>query len=126
MRNEEKLIQLFTIAEKNGWKIPEDVQNAAVGWSFDIDVDVKTASYSFQSNYGEYELSINDLIVNWEEDEVSFLDALCKVPIGSDSKYGFNYYPDKEKIVDRWTRKPTNLRLEQVLFEEFKHLLTDE
>jgi len=64
--------------------------------------------------------SLNDLILNFEEGEMSFIDALCSIPI--DIKYGLSIYPSKEKFLAEWVKTPTSKR-EELLLITFKHLL---
>lgn len=74
-------------------------------------------------------ISINDLVTNWEKDEVSFIEALCKE---DNSLSSYRRQDLQWKIVRKlWDTfedgepRPTSQRLEW-LFNTFSHLLNQE
>lgn len=117
--NEEKLKRLLEIAVQNGW-------NTKINW---ISEKSKLSYYTQQgghytlySNNGKsYDFRLNDLVTNWEEGEVSFIESLCKADIEKISLFWF-----EEDLIASvricWNLKPTSQRLDW-LFNTFKHLL---
>lgn len=142
MTNEEKLKKLLEIAVENGWEDEFDFQ-----YTLSFDSSIIKNKYIFEDCGGKGELhSLNDLVTNWEEGEVSFIEALCR-----HSHKHFKGVLEKtedlvwlegmdiwEQLISSWNTKkeyygyrnvdyrysirPTSQRLEW-LFETFKHLL---
>ena len=121
--NKEKSLALKTlleIAQNNGWeKISYEIQSIRIEDHF-----VQLGTWS-----GEYHwFSLNDLVTNFEEGKVSFIDALCKTDINeyidTFNLYFFNSEtPLAEAIRLGWNIEPTSKRLEWLL-KTFNHLLT--
>lgn len=124
--NEEKLKQLLQIAVENGWKRTVNIGN-------NFKIDEKYAEMDNGLEYENYKLySLNDLITNFEPNEVSFIEALCKASTKDSTSFLFSdknthkledFYLD-EKLRVIWTLQPTSQRLDW-LFETFKHLLDE-
>jgi hypothetical protein len=132
--NEEKLKRLLEVAVENRWK--------ALSWDcyavyYDEDLDKviidETLFYSVSSKSlllhckGNKFSSINDLVTNFEEGELSFIEALCKLPfqVVSEeykSKGAKDIYVPKDRFINEWHSTPTSERL-NVLFNSFNHLL---
>jgi hypothetical protein len=105
MTNQEKLLILIEAATRHGW-------------------DGKQ-KHNFN---GTPMIKINDLILDFEEKQVSFITALCKVSIEirvhvpADKFLLSMGYSKVEAIRLEWSLLPTSKRLE-FLLETFKHLL---
>lgn len=123
MTNEEKLKRLLEVAVENGWKTTDSI----------ISLWLHNEGYApilknkIELLRGNYSLSLNDLVTNFEEGELSFIDALCKLPfhVVSDeykSKGANDIYVPKDRFINEWHSTPTSERL-NVLFNTFNHLL---
>ena len=122
MTNEEKLLKLLQIAVENGWKDEKDfisnLDSVDNNFIYVDDVDFVGTLHS-----------VNDLVTNFEEGEVSFIEALCKScnmkgykPIFSSEINNTSYSFVAHFIRQDWIYYPTSQRLDW-LFETFKHLL---
>lgn len=136
--NEEKLKQLLTIAVENGWKSPlktpfekckiKAMRTAPLAYEIDP---------TFESDELWIFIHLNNLVTNFEEGEVSFIEALCNANIEKIGfitnhnllcdNYGYEYDNGRpinvfEYFRIHWTLKPTSERLDW-LFETFQHLL---
>jgi hypothetical protein len=121
MTNEEKLKRLLEVAVENGWEDKKDLLN-----NFESIVD-NIYLYIDDIDFVGTLHSLNDLVCNWEEGEISFIDAIS---------YGMTYDMDDNDPFDRsepkpipsywfremWCNIPTSQRLNW-LFDTFKHLL---
>ena len=137
MTQEEKLRQLLQVAVENGWKptcklqeyILEDYQ------SFEIE-DCTVHNHQSYEDYKWF--SLDQLVGQWEHNEVSFIGALCKtadsylldqaMELNNDlpmyeSGDDFEYFHDEETIRMIWSNTPSSKRLEE-LFRIFDHLLS--
>jgi hypothetical protein len=134
MTNEEKLLKLLQVAVENGWKNYIDLDPCYLNLS-----NIAKLEIIVWDNYGDIHYSLNDLICNWEEGEVSFVEALCNADLECVNTfndfalgiegYGSPYLSACENIILFWDYdyekrklRPTSQRLEW-LFETFKHLL---
>lgn len=117
MKNEWKLRKLVEIAKENGWDHHDylGIYNA-LGCGYLYGLTISLGSY-------EREYSVNDLVLDFEENEISFIQILYKEL----SKRNISYsnkpgcYVDESFRLD-WVLLPTSKRLE-FLFETFSHLL---
>lgn len=136
--NEEKLKKLLEVACNNGWnKITYEIQS----------IRIKDYFVQFGTWSGDYHwFSLNDLVTNFEPNEISFVEALCKhsdkhfkgVLEKTEDLVWFEGMEMWEQIVTSWTTKkeyygyrnvdyrysirPTSQRLEW-LYQTFNHLL---
>jgi hypothetical protein len=111
MTNKQKLLKLLEIAVDNGWKDKKDLLN-----QFESIVD-NISLYVDDVDFVGTLHSLNDLVTNWEEDEVSFIEALCEA---SNLEDVFSTHPNFYRTI--WIEIPTSQRLDW-LFETFNHLL---
>jgi len=131
MTNEQKLIKLLQIAVENGWNLFGLFDEE----SFEIDIDEMDLVILWE-DYTK-RIAINDLVLDWEEGRICFIDALCKknsiitntniVIINSEPGVDLysTYFPVKniaQYYQFEWVSLPTSKRLEY-LFTIFKHLL---
>lgn len=137
MTNEEKLKKLLFQAVENGWEDATNnchllLPNCLLLWN--------ECAYEDSETY-----SINDLVSNWEEGKISFIEALLKnteysvktfrgnviensldfedevtYPCGTD----VDFYPLHHSIRMSWLLKPTSERLDWLL-KIFKHIYND-
>jgi len=126
MKNEQKLNKLLQIAVENGW------QNL-IDEKYLRRIEVKESNLILEvfykyDNLIEY-LSINDLILNWEESQISFIDAIeegfYKYHTEHSDAVLMVEYPYKsfsQQFRTQWVNLPTSQRLEYLL-RIFKHLL---
>lgn len=126
MTNEQKLTKLLQIAVENGWQNPIDEKYLRR-------IEVNTSNLILEvfykyDNLIEY-LSINDLILNWEESQISFINAIeegfYKYHTEHSDAVLMVEYPYKsfsQQFRTQWVNLPTSQRLEY-LFTTFKHLL---
>lgn len=132
MSNEEKLRVLLQIAVENGWEDELDFQ-----YNLSFSNSIVKNKYIFEDCGGSGELhSINDLVTNWERDEVSFIEALCRGLIDNYNFDSFNliFNSGREVWINKaedltcdivreyWSNVPTSQRLEE-LFKIFKTLI---
>ena len=152
MTNEQKLLKLIQIAVENGWKAPLHIRewllvgNESYGCESlkACTVVFKKGEFGeFSIRCGHWEMSIDYLILNFEESEISFIEALCKHCSKNMSKEDFykwsnsfrthiDFYFEYEELEFLWSfkittknridKRPTSKRLEG-LFETFSHLL---
>ncbi len=133
--NEEKLKKLLEVAKTNDWnKITYEIQS----------IQIKDYFVQFGTWSGDYYwFSLNDLVTNFEEGEVSFIEALCKT-IYSQTFLPYDYiglhknpieeqydrvFRMKDSFLDfsqqvrlHWIMLPTSQRL-PFLFDTFNHLI---
>lgn len=117
MTNEEKLLKLLQIAVENGWE----------NYYTEPNTDTIIIRNEMVSVKGCDKFSLNDLVTNFEEGEVSFIEALCR----EDNALSTYRRQDLQwKVVRKlWDTfedgepRPTSERLNW-LFETFEHLLT--
>jgi hypothetical protein len=148
MSNEEKLKQLLKIATENGWSTKIDWISEKSKLSY---YTQQGGHYTLYSGNGKsYDFRLNDLIINYEEGEVSFIEALCKATKSvlsySNHQYwlsniitNINFDFTHEELVFLWNfevelrndgnhrinPRPTSQRLNW-LFETFNHLLNND
>jgi len=124
MSNEQKLTKLLQIAVENGYKLPYLLDNKD---KFIIDVNknilVIYTNYRYDNNID------NDLILNWEEGQIGFIDAIeegfYKYHTEHSDAVLMVEYPYKsfsQQFRTQWVNLPTSQRL-NYLFTTFKHLL---
>lgn len=110
---EKKLEKLIDIAIENGWKPSHDVYQVHKLFPDCFQYVTKSRFY------GYYDL--NSLVTNYENNELSFIKALCKSTVVDDSIKETRLYTLAEFVVS-WVFKPTSQRLDY-LFQTFNHLL---
>jgi hypothetical protein len=138
MTQKEKLKKLLEVAVENG------CNNELVLYFFENINTIRFYDFT-QSDFclkfwvNDELFSLNDLVCNWEEGEVSFIEALCKADewnIGLylennaiQSDYGWIMMNNWEQVIQLWSwdnkvqkGRPTSQRL-NFLFETFKHLI---
>jgi hypothetical protein len=114
MTNEEKLLKLLQVAVENGWEDKKDLLN-----NFESIVD-NIYLYVDDIDFVGTLHSLNDLITNWEESEISFIESLCK-----NQTWKYLNWKEQRKLWDTFEDgepRPTSERLDW-LFDTFKHLL---
>lgn len=130
MTNEQKLLQLLQIAVENGWEDKQDLTNCISDGYYTL---IPNTLFLFDDNHDVgVTISLNDLITNWEKDEVSFLEALCKASnlTRIDLKNGRGLITssfDKQIVPyvrEGWNLETTSERLDW-LFRIFKNLIYD-
>lgn len=146
MTNEEKLKKLLRVASENGWTadyISYNIINNIYD-NFSVRTDFIIGRTFLPDNPTPVKdfLSLNDLVCNWEEGEVSFIEALCKASKSlSNSHYNnwinnlyvninFRFLHQQVEFLWEWEvdidgkidKKPSSQKLDW-LFETFKHLL---
>ena len=112
MTSEQKLVKLLQIAIENGWTYNPNFLNASSEYKLSTEECVIYDCYC--DPWLMY--SINDIVLNYEEGEISFFKALGKSNL---TKYWLDY---TEHLRFEWTKLPTSKRLEW-LFEIYKHLI---
>ena len=127
MTNEEKLLTLLQIAVKNGFDITQTPHDSL---KYDVVEHTlylhtcRNQSGSIHKQYIElgytHNLDVNALVTNFEEGEVSFIEALWQTTDYSNELFG--RFTNVEMMRLTWISKPTSERLEW-LFETFTHLL---
>jgi hypothetical protein len=140
MTNEQKLLELLRISVENGYiieglKYPSSMMerfwNTAtiyIGVN-GISIEGNLTDISYSKKHFTICHSLNDLVTNFEEGEVSFIEALCNA-----SKHIDNFKVDnicREHNITRdfavryqWVFTPTSYRLD-FLFDTFSHLLNN-
>jgi hypothetical protein len=108
MKNIQKLQRLLQIAAVNGWKLPEYYQWDRISSKFEI-VLKDCIIHNNETYEDHWFCSLNDLVLNFEEGEISFLEALS----GNESN----------SIISQWCKLPTTKRVDW-LFTTFNHLTT--
>ena len=123
MTNEEKLLKLLQVAVENGWKNDfvkyEDCQYLQHNTSLILE------NYRGGEDYRQ--VSLNDLVCNWEEGEISFIDSLCRAVSLTNINAimileTLTIKIAAERMRSKWCSIPTSQRLDW-LFDTFKHLL---
>lgn len=128
--NEEKLKKLLEVAIESGWKDEKELTN-----SFESIVD-NIYLYVDDVDFVGTLHSLNDLVTDFEEGEVSFIEALCKADEDAVSQWNDFVFGEDSPYVNSWINivlfwgfdainkkpRPTSQRLDW-LFETFKHLL---
>jgi hypothetical protein len=122
MTNEEKLKRLLQVAVENGWENHIDLDPCFLNLS-----NISQLKIIVWSNYGDINYSLNDLITNWEEGEISFIDSLCRAVSLTNINAimileTLNVKIAAERMRSKWCNIPTSQRLDW-LFGTFKHLL---
>lgn len=132
--NEEKLKQLLTVAYNNGWEFFHKLHNLVIVDTIKItnlynnfyyqgiDVIIEHPDCNYKS-----EISLNDLVTNFEPNEIGFVEALCNKNINKEMNISDLYFYSSElSLVEavrlEWNLQPTSQRLEW-LFKTFEHLL---
>jgi hypothetical protein len=138
MTTEEKLKTLLQVAFENGWKIEDECM-----LNF-YKLNKLLCFYRNSGSHTEY-FSISEIVTSFEEDEISFIDALCiassdyQLPqsdgdgfaIGERSKQDSSLieWSNTYKVIYavewiriQWALTPDSQKLSK-LFEIFKHLL---
>lgn len=126
MTNEEKLKKLLQIATDNGYKSYYPISDC---WLIDgrdklFTIEGLTISCDVTGEPNCLELSINDIVLDWSNDSICFLDALCEAFLEKVLKKEIQpeYSKKRLDIAVKWISKPTNERLD-FLFNEFSNLL---
>lgn len=128
---EEKLTILLQIAVKNGWN--EGTLSMFIYTPSKITFEVINNKLYITENKDVLHYSLNDLVTNFEPDEVSFIEALLlSTETISNSCFDdkilklikLNIFSLKDICVFQWDYKPTSQRLNW-LFETFNHLLIE-
>lgn len=130
--NKEKLIILLQKAVENGFYKSYCIDQ------YNNNVSIKSVSKKWlmiEYETNEWE-SLNDIVTNFEPDEVSFTEALCLETIkdikfeGASESY-LDVKRTSKKLIKEWSWdcdlddiRPTSQRLDW-LFETFKHLLSN-
>lgn len=122
MTQEEKLKTLLQVAIVNGYRDKKEIVTIEF-------IDGNYIQY-INSMYERRKYSINDLVTNWEEGEVSFIEALCNSKFAVVMTFEDYYENHKEfpnlncsdSIRFSWTLQPTYSRL-AFLFDTFDELL---
>ena len=127
MTHEAKLLKLLQIAVDNGWE-----REHYSSFKFD---EVNCTLSNYHNYHFEdavelgYSVSLNDLVTDFYESEVSFIEALCKHTQLDIRNFHFtneiikeNKYAIHSIVKMEWVLQPTSKRLEW-LFETFNHLL---
>lgn len=124
MTNEQKLLKLLQIAVENGWK-NELYQIHIMKHEFALFSQILQLHHN-EENF-ECLVSLNDLILDWEYDNLGFISGLLQktdkdfrdiyldMMTGHSGNILTNFHI-------RWISLPTSQRL-NFLFETFKHLL---
>ena len=119
MSNEEKLKQLLQIAVENGWKTNNTFYDNIIKYNLSVFIDSGCLTIETEDSSQK---SLNDLVTNFEEGEISFIEALWQV---SDIDKGiFTHFNSVESVRFNWVNLPTSQRLDW-LFDTFKHLLDE-
>lgn len=134
MNNEEKLKRLLGVAVENGWESPlkTPFERCKV-----TPMNKTELAYKINPDIESYEMwcfiHLNDIVSNWEEGVISFIEALCKASYHNVQSYYFKYkefrcredeyiyFSNYDDLRKEWL-KPTSKRLNW-LFGTFKHLL---
>lgn len=139
--NEEKLLKLLQIAKDNGWDVDKLPHLAKCAIMFNPTLESNfIVSKCFTGTY----FSLNDLVTNFKEGEVSFIKALCNYSVKNFGGFleqqeivWFKNLELWEQVVISWSTKkefsrfekdfvysirPTSQRLDW-LFKTFNHLL---
>lgn len=131
MTKEEKFKKLLDIAVNNGFDIEglPHLLKCCLEYSFKL-----TEFNQIESLPLSCSSSLNDLIIDFEDDKISFIDALCDnktIKTNPNNLIVDNtgtlqiYVPAKnhaQLVQFQWIMEPTSKRLDW-LFETFKHLL---
>ena len=126
MTNETKLLKLLQVAQSNGWKDTYGYLNATP-----IIESVWVLYPEYENSQFKTGFSLNDLVTNFEPNEVSFIDALHTATctcLSKDDYYnhinnnGLTVSSYRESVCNGWTNDYTSQRLDW-LFETFTHLL---
>lgn len=133
MTNEQKLTKLLQVAVENGWKLLGIFDKE----SFEIEIDDTDIVIFYEESEYVKRINLNDLVLNWEEGQIGFIEALCEKntivtntnTVVVDSEPGVNLYSTYFPVKDiaqyyqfKWVSLPTSQRIEY-LFRIFKHLL---
>lgn len=131
MINEEKLLKLLEVAVNNNWK-PNHIYLQFILDRDEFNIKPNLDIRPVNTGGLNTSISVNDLVTNWEEGEVSFIEALCKTIqhcpaydiIGNDEFEPRNIRNLKEtdSYTIQWILLPTSKRLD-FLFTTFNHLL---
>ena len=114
-------LKLVQAAQKGGWEDNDRLERVFkiyLDWEDYKYYDAFTLSYIYDETY-ERQYSINDLIINQENDRTSFIDGLINA---SDIKDIISTHSNYYRTI--WIEKPTSQRLDW-LFNEFKHLINE-
>lgn len=137
MTNEEKLKRLLEVAIENGWEDTENISIVFNSSHFIRSCEINTRSclvvYEFAGHTGFsgiHQVSINDLVTNFEKSKTSFIEALCEANLQAFANYSFPLFPVPKlnskdvttNLMMYWISRPTSQRLEW-LFDTFAHLL---
>lgn len=113
MTNEQKLAKLLQIAVENGFV--DTFSDLTIGGK-----SIKIVNCTVENGWtgdDKESYSLNDLILNWEEGQISFIKALIKA-----SKIEDVVSTSSQFYRTIWIQKPTSQRLDY-LFTTFQHLL---
>lgn len=128
--NEEKLKILLEVAVGNGWKpysyFIDLFEINRFQCKFEIAVIEDNQVYFrpiWDISFDEMSISLNDLVTNWEEGEISFIDALVNAhKIIKPFEHIGNPYIECSWNLKEGKPRPISKRLDW-LFETFNHLL---
>lgn len=142
MTSEQKIAKLFQVAVENGWKAEGDLIPATAFGYYVLATDNVRLLYVNRDINND--ISLNDIVTNWEGGEVSFIEALCKpteyvynvngktyvenkLKFDHEIAYLYNgndqdFLPLAVSIRLHWLLQPLSKRLEW-LFETFSHLI---
>jgi len=113
-----EFLQLLQIAVNNGWEDHYGFSRSNIA--------ITSSNIVCIQDYGQHCVSLNDFVCNWEEGEVSFLDALSTASKKYDMKtFGHvsqNRYNYPYAFRYLWNETSTSQRVE-LLLHTFKHLL---
>jgi hypothetical protein len=131
MNNEEKLKKLLEIAVENGWKLKTN----AISTELNPIIIGQTCIYKnfyflcYDKNWTStviYRSSLNDLVTNWNPNEISFIQALCnksrELDMLNDGMIGMKDSNYIRNVTHGWSDAITDEKL-NFLFKTFKHLL---
>ena len=119
MSNEQKLTKLLQIAVENGWE-NDLYQNHIMKHDLTLYPDILQLQHSEEDF--EFLTSLNDLVLDWEEGQLSFIKALFKKVISDVEEMDILVYSYTVYFRNQWVNLPTSQRLEY-LFTTFKYLL---
>lgn len=114
MTNKEKLSKLLAVAVENGWRIYDEEM-------LHLHKILELLCFYRDFNADLEYFSLNDLVLNWEEDATSFMDALYNAT-QKKTEISLEAWEAVNSFGINWILMPTSKRLDY-LFETFKHLL---
>ena len=126
MTPQEKLLKLFKVAHNEGWvnKTKDYSEHAQQFFWQTAKLTFNGKTILIKGSYGKPNdtikiYSLNDLILNWEDNEVSFIDCLSKASQKINGSIGS--FPNS--VRHQWIMLPTSKRID-FLLNTFEHLIT--